>query len=1735
MASLPKKPDGFFDIVGHAMADMHHDHRSADSDHPSTPPLAKPPVENYQYFSHSHNQEHNDEANGHWREQGQDGVLDGSTGLKKRPPIGRRDASPPSPNSRISFPSNVERRPPRRNLSASTYRSPIPGTPQQRTGPPRSISYSYSFSSAHGHSFSPAPGQSNSSAPSRQTSESHVDEDPDRAFDFPPVTSPFRGALEYQDPEQRERERSMAERKHKRRDSYFHDAPWNPMKWISESPRGSQDDLHSAHPTPRTDSGHPEPEDEDPPPSVTRHSAGPSRLRRGQSLPHMGPGSTAGSPSTPTLKWGRLKSLLPHITGQSKAQPPHSVVTSHNVNITDELITGGLATLMLRLWVERDEKGHRRVPGLFHRLRIRVSDSLHPMQGKKAVFRIECEYANGAVRWVVYRQLREFISLHGHYTIANAYNRSIETFPDFPMHTLPYFKWLKERHGELGRADFARIQRETIENYLISVIRAVMFHPSVNRLAGFLEFGALTVALAQSGGAQYKAGFLYLDGVAPKPSFGRRSAGWREKKKQRWCAVRESYLVAMEEMGELTVWDVFLLDQDFQIERPTRYYRQGLNLIHGPEASSDSEGEGEHEQRQQPHIAVNGHDVTGEPVAVPPRKRLASTVGSIKSSISRALSPKKSLHSRNNTSANNLSAPRRSNDTGGASVDSASSISGPPTRAATPMLDPSTHTNPLALHSDHEPEHDEHDEHPQSHHRKRNSKDVSKHVFYVVNSQTRLKLYAKNERQMLQWIAALERVARESHYTGKNRFDSFAPIRLNVAAQWLVDGRDYFWNLSRAILLARESIQIHDWWLSPELLMRRPGKDRYRLDRLLEKKAKEGVKIYVILYQEVSSRTTPTDSNYAKQRLASLHPNIMVQRSPSHFQTGTFYWAHHEKLCVIDQAIAFMGGLDHCFGRWDTPQHVLIDDPDDESEQIWPGKDYSNPRISDFHTLNKPFEDMYERAKVPRMPWHDVSMQIVGQPARDLARHFVQRWNHLLRIKNHSRTMPFLLPPPEFKPGELADMGLTGTCELQICRSAGPWSLGTPDRVEHSIQNAYLKAIQLSEHFVYIENQFFITSTVVNEVKIENRIGDAIVQRAIRAHREGIPWKCCIVIPLLPGFSFPVDHSDASAIRIIIECQNRTICRGPNSIFARLRKEGIDPDDHVTVFSLRSWGKLRDNVLTTEQVYIHGKVCIVDDRLAIIGSANINERSQRGDRDSEIAAVIRDTDMIDCNMAGKPFKVGRFAHTLRVRLMREHLGVDVDALYEEDLMASSPTKEPHEQEPWDPEHEQEYGRPGVTRIKHHQQGPMNNMMHDASEGVKQVMHAAEEIGSTKVTRGLRSVGIKSHGLDASAGDTYLDEERKMYERDGEKVPGFASSVVPTLEEKTIHERRPKQRVSGTPIEEALDEEDHTDSPEKIDGDVTPRPPTSQLEGSNGVADPGVKSKDFLPSNGANGHVEQNGSAKRYEPHQARLETGELYGAPADASVDPQHDDQPPHARSGKVDADEGEERAPGTRSTLRKHLTAKLGNKQWQLPTPTPVVDPNGFEDPVCDAFWKDVWVACAVHNTEIYRKVFHAIPDDIVTTWKQYKEFIVHHERLNKPLKDSDPSGPPLARVPSEAADHDAPGQQKVSEHAASASQDALAREKEHADDEDARDAHTPLPDSSTPVPGQREREKEKRAPVRGPQPFDRAEREEMENLLNELRGHLVVYPTRFLEGEDVTNNFLFPSDRLLPLPIYD
>lgn len=100
--------------------------------------------------------------------------------------------------------------------------------------------------------------------------------------------------------------------------------------------------------------------------------------------------------------------------------------------------------------------------------------------------------------------------------------------------------------------------------------------------------------------------------------------------------------------------------------------------------------------------------------------------------------------------------------------------------------------------------------------------------------------------------------------------------------------------------------------------------------------------------------------------------------------------SHHEKIVVVDHKICFLGGLDLCFGRYDTIEHKVGDNP----PFTWPGKDYYNPRESEPNSWVDTMTDELDRRKVPRMPWHDVHCALWGPPCRDVARHFVQRWNH---------------------------------------------------------------------------------------------------------------------------------------------------------------------------------------------------------------------------------------------------------------------------------------------------------------------------------------------------------------------------------------------------------------------------------------------------------------------------------------------------------------------------------------------------------------------------------------------------------------------------------------------------------------------------------------------------------------------------------------------------------------------
>lgn len=98
----------------------------------------------------------------------------------------------------------------------------------------------------------------------------------------------------------------------------------------------------------------------------------------------------------------------------------------------------------------------------------------------------------------------------------------------------------------------------------------------------------------------------------------------------------------------------------------------------------------------------------------------------------------------------------------------------------------------------------------------------------------------------------------ESH-----RYESFAPIHQGNNVKWYVDALDYLWAVSIALNNAKEVIYIEDWWLSPELFMRRPPffSQEWRIDQILKHRAAAGVKIYIIVYKEVGASRAAMGEN----------------------------------------------------------------------------------------------------------------------------------------------------------------------------------------------------------------------------------------------------------------------------------------------------------------------------------------------------------------------------------------------------------------------------------------------------------------------------------------------------------------------------------------------------------------------------------------------------------------------------------------------------------------------------------------------------------------------------------------------------------------------------------------------------------------------------------------------------------------------------------------------------------
>ncbi|KAF2895275.1 hypothetical protein ILUMI_10901 [Ignelater luminosus] len=142
-------------------------------------------------------------------------------------------------------------------------------------------------------------------------------------------------------------------------------------------------------------------------------------------------------------------------------------------------------------------------------------------------------------------------------------------------------------------------------------------------------------------------------------------------------------------------------------------------------------------------------------------------------------------------------------------------------------------------------------------------------------------------------------------------------------------------------------------------------------------------------------------------------------------------------------------------------------------------------------------------------------------------------------------------------------------------------------------------------------------------------------------------------MPLLPGFEGEVGEPSGAALHAITHWNYASI----SSLLNRLRAAGIkDPSQYISFYGLRNHSTLNGEPIT-ELIYVHSKLMIVDDKIVICGSANINDRSLIGKRDSEIAVIIEDETFENGIMNGRSFPSGMFAGSLRKRLFKEHLGL----------------------------------------------------------------------------------------------------------------------------------------------------------------------------------------------------------------------------------------------------------------------------------------------------------------------------------------------------------------------------------------------------------------------------------------------------------------------------------------------
>jgi phosphatidylserine/phosphatidylglycerophosphate/cardiolipin synthase-like enzyme len=432
----------------------------------------------------------------------------------------------------------------------------------------------------------------------------------------------------------------------------------------------------------------------------------------------------------------------------------------------------------------------------------------------------------------------------------------------------------------------------------------------------------------------------------------------------------------------------------------------------------------------------------------------------------------------------------------------------------------------------------------------------------------------------------------------------------------LLHGGEYFPRLYHALCLLTRGDWIHftDWRGDPDERLAGPGTE---LARVLADRARDGVHVRGLVW-----RSHADSAHFSEQE--NLHLVETVNEAGGEVLLDERVrgdGSHHQKLFVIrrsgrsDEDVAFVGGIDLCHGRNDTERHE------------------GDPQAIDL-------DERYG----PRPPWHDVQAEVSGPAVGDLAYTFRERWEdptpldhrnpwrtRMARVAREPRHPDPLPPmPPDPRPH--------GTHAVQVVRTyparRPPYPFA-PDG-ERSIARTYLKVFRRAQRCIYLEDQYLWSAEAA----------EALVEALRRSERLR-------VIAVVPRYPDRDGRFSGPPHRI-----------GQQHVFEKVRRAA---PGRFAVFDLESPNSV--------PVYVHSKVCVVDDVWMIVGSDNLNRRSWTND--SELSCAILDETLDDReprDPAGLGDGARRLPRDTRLRLWREHLDrpdgddddlVDFDAGYRE--------------------------------------------------------------------------------------------------------------------------------------------------------------------------------------------------------------------------------------------------------------------------------------------------------------------------------------------------------------------------------------------------------------------------------------------------------------------------------------